>query len=48
MILPWRLLGGLVLGHLRWRSGSVYPCIVAHALFNASFTFDLEYGWLPF
>lgn len=26
---------GVVLGWLRWRSGSVYPAILVHALFNA-------------
>lgn len=32
--LPHRLVGGLAYGFLRWRSGSLWPCVLAHALHN--------------
>lgn len=34
LVLPHRLFGGLVLGWLRQRSGSIVPGIVAHAVWN--------------
>lgn len=33
--LPHRFVGGLLLGWLRWRSGSVVPCVIAHGAWNA-------------
>lgn len=33
---PHRLAGGFLLGWLRWRTGSLYPCILAHFVVNAS------------
>ena len=32
--LPWILVTGLGLGYLRSRSGSLYPCVVLHAIVN--------------
>ena len=32
--LPWVLVTGLGLGYLRSRSGSLYPCVVLHAIVN--------------
>jgi len=33
-ILPLQLAAGFALGWLRWRSGSIGPCWLAHALTN--------------
>ena len=33
--LPHRFVGGLLLGWLRWRSGSIVPCVIAHGAWNA-------------
>lgn len=33
---PHRLAGGLLLGWLRWKTGSLYPCILAHFVWNVS------------
>ena len=33
---PHRLAAGFLLGWLRWRTGSLYPCILAHFVVNAS------------
>ncbi len=35
LALPHRFVGGLLLGWLRWRSGSLVPCVVAHLVHNA-------------
>jgi len=32
---PHRVLGGLLLGVVRWKTGSIYPAIVTHAVWNA-------------
>lgn len=32
--LPWVLVTGLGLGYLRWRSQSLFPCVVLHATVN--------------
>jgi membrane protease YdiL (CAAX protease family) len=32
--LPWVLVTGLGLGYLRSRSGSIYPCVLLHAVVN--------------
>ena len=32
--LPWVLVTGIGLGYLRWRSGSLYPCVALHATVN--------------
>lgn len=32
--LPWVLVTGLGLGYLRWRSGSLAPCVLLHATVN--------------
>ncbi len=31
---PHRLLGGLLLGVVRWRTGSIYPAVLTHAVWN--------------
>ena len=32
--LPWVLVTGLGLGYLRWRTASLYPCVLLHATVN--------------